>query len=56
MAYEDSETNRIIPVVPDDLGKCASPGFFFQAKTDDDINKALQAMFAQALQAARLTR
>ena len=56
MVYEDSETNRIIPVVPTDLAKCASQGFFFTANTDDDINKALQAMFAQALQAARLTR
>ena len=56
MVYEDSETNRIIPAVPNDLTRCASQGFFFTANTDDDINKALQAMFAQALQAARLTR
>ena len=56
MVYEDSETNRIIPAVPTDLANCASKGFFFTANTDDDINKALQAMFAQALQATRLTR
>jgi Flp pilus assembly protein TadG len=61
MVWEDFETNRIIsaipanPPIPDALVKCASPGFAFKANSDDDINKALQAMFAQALQAARLT-
>ena len=55
MAQEDYDANAIIPNIPADLKACASPGFFFTANTDDDITKALQAMFAQALQAARLT-
>ncbi len=53
---EDGRVNNIIPSIPGDLQACASPGFFFTANSDSDINNAMQAMFAQALQAARLTQ
>ncbi len=52
---EDDKVNAIIPYLPTDLQQCASKGFFFQANSDADITNAMQAMFAQALQAARLT-
>ena len=52
---EDDKVNAIIPYIPGDLQACASPGFFFTANSATDINNAMQAMFAQALQAARLT-
>jgi Flp pilus assembly protein TadG len=54
-AGEDTQVNAVIPFIPDDLKACATPGFFFTANSDADINNAMQAMFAQALQAARLT-
>ncbi len=38
------------------LQQCATPGFFFTAKTPTDINNAMQTMFFQALQVARLTQ
>jgi Flp pilus assembly protein TadG len=52
---EDFIVNGLIPSVPGVLQSCASPGFYFTADTPADINNAMQAMFAQALQAARLT-
>lgn len=52
---EDGKVNAVIPYIPSDLQSCASPGFFFTANSDADINNAMQAMFAQALRAARLT-
>ena len=52
---EDDKVNAIIPSIPGVLQQCASPGFFFEASTPADINNAMQTMFAQALQAARLT-
>lgn len=53
---EDYTVNNVIPNIPPDLKACASPGFFFTANSDADIQSALQAMFAQALQAARLIK
>ncbi len=53
---EDTVVNSVIPEIPSDLQSCASPGFFFTANTDADINNAMQTMFAQALQASRLTK
>jgi Flp pilus assembly protein TadG len=53
---EDGKVNAVIPSIPATLQSCASPGFFFTANSDADINAAMQAMFAQALQAARLTQ
>jgi Flp pilus assembly protein TadG len=52
---EDGKVNAVIPDIPNDLQSCASPGFFFTANSDADISAAMQAMFAQALRAARLT-
>jgi len=56
--FDDDEIGNvqaIIPSIPGVLQNCASPGFFFTANTAVDINNAMQAMFAQALQTARLT-
>ena len=53
---ETTAVNGIIDKIPGDLKKCASDNFFFTANTDADIDNALQAMFKQALQAARLTQ
>ena len=52
---EDGYANANIPNIPPSLKACASPGFFFTASTPTDITNAMQAMFAQSLQAARLT-
>ena len=53
---ESDQVNAIIPKIPDDLKACASSGFFFTANTDADIDTALQAMFNQAVKAARLVK
>ncbi len=53
---EDGKVNAIIPRIPGILQTCASSGFFFTANSPQDINSTMQAMFAQALQAARLTQ
>jgi Flp pilus assembly protein TadG len=53
---EDGKVNNAIPNLPTELQSCASPGFFFSAYTPQDITNALQAMFQQAVQAARLTQ
>ena len=53
---EDDKVNAVVPSIPANLQACASPGFFFTANSNADINNAMQAMFAQALQAARLTQ
>lgn len=53
---EDGKVNAIIPSIPASLQSCASAGFFFTASTPADINNAMQTMFFQALQAARLTQ
>ena len=57
---EDGKVNNIISNVsqpiPIDLKNCATPGYFFTANSDADINNAMQTMFAQALQAARLIK
>ncbi len=53
---EDGVANGVVPSIPADLKACATPGFFFTANSNADINNAMQTMFAQALQAARLTQ
>lgn len=53
---EDGKVNAIIDQIPGDLAACASPGFFFTANSDADINNVMQTMFAQSLKAARLTQ
>jgi len=52
---EDGKVNAVILYIPAELQNCASTGFFFTANSDENINNAMQAMFAQALRAARLT-
>ncbi len=44
--------NRIGP----NMESCASPGMFFTVTTDGDITAAMQALFAQAISTARLTK
>lgn len=53
---EDDRANNLIPQIPPLLQACASPGFFFTASSQSDINTALQTMFFQAVQSARLTQ
>ncbi len=38
------------------MQNCASPGLFFEVKTDGDISAAMNALFEQALATAHLTR
>ena len=38
------------------LQSCASPGLYFQVTTDGDISAAMQALFQQAINSARLTQ
>jgi Flp pilus assembly protein TadG len=52
---EDFYVNDIIPDIPGALKKCATDGFFFTAKTPDDISAALNKMFRQALVSAHIT-
>lgn len=57
---EDGKTNALIPPVsnqvPAALQACATPGFYFTASTPADIQNAMQTMFFQAVQSARLTQ
>jgi hypothetical protein len=53
---EDFAVNAIIPNIPPTLKACASPNFFFTAKTPADITTALNAMFNQALVSAHITQ
>jgi len=52
---EDTYANNNIPYIPASLQKCASPGFFYTAKSPTDITAALNAMFNHALQTAHIT-
>lgn len=53
---EDGKVNAIIPQLSSNLQSCSSPGFFFTASTPQDIQAAMQAMFAQAVRSAHLTQ
>lgn len=53
---ETIAANNAVPVIPGDLQTCASSGYFYTANTPTDINNALAAMFAQAVQAAHLLK
>jgi hypothetical protein len=53
---EDGYANANIPYIPAHLQACASTGFFFTANSPSDITTAMQAMFAQSVQASRLTK
>lgn len=55
---EDDKANNLIAQVPATLQSCTTStgGYFFTANSQTDINSAMQTMFFQALQAARLTQ
>ena len=53
---EDDKANAVIPQVSSTLQNCASPGFFFTASSQSAIQAAMQTMFVQAVQSARLTQ
>ncbi len=53
---ENAATNIAIPNVPTALQRCASPGYYFPATTPAEINTAMQTMFAQATQIARISQ
>ena len=42
--------------ISSNMESCASPGMFFSVTTDGDITAAMQALFAQAISTARLTK
>jgi Flp pilus assembly protein TadG len=44
------------PQISANMQKCASPGLFFEVKTDQDISSAMNALFQQAVATARLTQ
>jgi Flp pilus assembly protein TadG len=44
------------PQISGNMQKCASPGLFFEVKTDQDISAAMNALFQQAVATARLTQ
>lgn len=53
---EDYNVNAIVPSIPSTLQQCASPGFFWTANAPADITSAMQAMFAQSLQSAMISK
>jgi Flp pilus assembly protein TadG len=44
------------PQISANMQSCASPGLFFEVKTDQDITAAMNALFQQAVATARLTQ
>ena len=56
VGYENVRVNSLIPNVPSALQSCASPGFFRTASDATQITTALNAMFSDAVAAARLTQ
>ena len=56
VGYENVRVNSLIPNVPGALQSCATPGFFRTASDATQITTALNAMFEDALAAARLTQ
>lgn len=56
VGYENVRVNSLIPNVPVALQNCASKGFFRTANSATEITTALNAMFDDAIAAARLTQ
>jgi Flp pilus assembly protein TadG len=52
---EDDFANNNIQYIRKSLQKCASPGYYYEANTPQDINNAMIAMFKHALQSAHIT-
>jgi len=55
-ASQEFKANDAVPNLPTAMQACASPGFYRQANSPADIAAAMQDMFAQAVQSARLTQ
>ena len=55
---EDGVVNNLIATnsISPTMESCASTGYFFTAATSTDINNAMQTIFYQAVQSARLTQ
>lgn len=55
---EDGVVNNLIATdsITPAMQSCASSGYFFSAGTSTDINNAMQTIFYQAVQSARLTQ
>ena len=55
---EDGVVNNLIATnsISPTMQSCASSGYFFTAATSTDINNAMQTIFYQAVQSARLTQ
>lgn len=53
---QEFKANDAAPGLPTAMRACASPGFYYAADTPADIAAAMQKMFAQAAQSARLTQ
>jgi Flp pilus assembly protein TadG len=52
---EDDFANNNIQYIKKSLQKCASPGYYYEANTPQDINNAMVAMFKHVLQTAHIT-
>lgn len=52
---EDSQADNQIPSLPGALQSCANTGYFYQATSQAEITAAINAMFNQAIQVARIT-
>jgi Flp pilus assembly protein TadG len=52
---EDDFANNNIQYIRNSLQKCASPGYYYEANTPQDINDAMVKMFKHALQSAHIT-
>jgi len=53
---EDNQADGQIQYLPGALTSCATTGFFYTANSAADITNALNAMFNQAIQVARITQ
>jgi Flp pilus assembly protein TadG len=56
VASENKKVNGFSPTLSTPLKSCASPGYFYTATAPADITAALNAMFTQAIQVARLVQ
>ena len=56
VAWENGRVNGFSPTLATPLQACATAGYFYTANTPDDINKALDQMFSQALKVARIIK
>jgi Flp pilus assembly protein TadG len=55
-ASQEFKANDAIPNLDNAMKSCASPGFYYKANAPADIASAMEKMFEQAVQSARLTQ